>query len=384
MQMADEDRDKKTTDVRVTERELPKLLAAPAQEGEPRHERLTVEELQGRSNLLRDEHYEQVGQFIAESAMIMIAVTKANEAADTTKATGGTNRIVAYRRAGYDAIGAEVGRKSLILRRTIREPAAPPVRFVWLIDPSNTSAQFDPDDYPVTSLRPFFTHTTDENYAQATFAGAHAGLVRDLATSLLLVGRIDRFNARVATGGDLVADIRPIEPGMLIGEIERVTEMISERQVRTNRTSRWCFRLIAGFFIIAIFTFETFVKFFEHNPFVLLGYLGILTLIGAVVWVAQANAWQPDAEDYRAVAEMLRVQSAWWSAGIDERVDREHLQGASPDLIPIRYAGTAIIAWLLLRCGWTIPQADWSKVRGTGRSGTEDSAHSSALDRQKY
>ena len=81
-------------------------------------------------------------------------------------------------------------------------------------------------------------------YAQATFAGAHAGLVRDLATSLLLVGRIDRFNARVATGGDLVADIRPIEPGMLIGEIERVTEMISERQVRTNRTSRWCFSAI--------------------------------------------------------------------------------------------------------------------------------------------
>ena len=364
MRAADEDEKNQAPAPRVIVRELPKLFVAPAVAGEDDPDALTVQQLARPSNALRDEHYEQVGQFIAESAMIMIAVTRPDEKACTKHATGGTNRIVAYRRAGLDDAGARVAAKSRILRRTIREPIAPPVRFAWLINPYDKS--FEPTDYAVTPLRPFLTAASAESYQQATFKGAHANRARDLATSRLLAKRLDRFNAQTGTGGGIVADISPLTPATLVREAERVAEIISKRQGMTNRASRRCFGVMAALFVLAVFTFETFVKFFEHSPFMLLGYLGILGLIGVVVWFAQKKSWQADSEDYRAVAEMLRVQQAWWSAAIDERVDREHLQGASPDLIAVRYAGTAIIAWLLMRCGWIIPQrADWSAVRGS-------------------
>src|SRR3984893_12943403 len=76
--------------------------------------------------------------------------------------------------------------------------------------------------------------------------------------------------------------------------------------------------------------------------------------------------WEAVAEDYRAVAEILRVQRAWWSAGLNARVDREHLQGVDQDLAPIRDCAKTIIAWSLLRHGWSAgaPMLDWAHVRG--------------------
>src|ERR1700730_17068815 len=75
--------------------------------------------------------------------------------------------------------------------------------------------------------------------------------------------------------------------------------------------------------------------------------------------------WEAVAEDYRAVAEMRRVQRAWWSAGLPERVDREHLQGVDQDLAPIRDCAKMIIAWILLRHDGGRGRArDWRRVRG--------------------
>ena len=364
MKVADEDRDKGAPLVIV--RELPKLLAA-ASEGQPLSRALTVEDLQGKSNASRDEHYEQVGQFIAESAMIMIAVTSANESADTEKATGGTNRIVAYRRAGHDDVGAKVANKSRILRRTIREPIAPPSRFVWLIDPYAVHPTFGSDDYPVTPLEPFSTRTSADHYLKATCGSAGVGPEEMLATSLLLVGRLERFNAEIAAEG-LTADITTIEPERLTERTRGVTDIISNRQTEKNRKARLSFWGMAALFVLAVFTFEIFAKFFNQEPTALVAYLGILMLILTVWRLARGAHWHRDSEDYRAIAEMLRVQHAWWSAGLHERVDREHLLGASDDLTPVRYTGTAIIAWLLMRSAWATPHPDWGEVRGTART----------------
>ena len=56
----------------------------------------------------RNWYYEQVGQFIAESADILIAVMPKDATANSAEATGGTARIVGYRRIGRpDHIGHE-------------------------------------------------------------------------------------------------------------------------------------------------------------------------------------------------------------------------------------------------------------------------------------
>jgi hypothetical protein len=137
----------------------------------------------------------------------------------------------------------------------------------------------------------------------------------------------------------------------------------------TNWWSRRAFWCVAILFVVAIFTFETYAKFFNTSSTALGLYLMTLMLMGLVLWFARKKNWQANAEDYRAVAEMLRVQRAWWCAALHDRVDREHLQGASKDLLPVRDAATAIIAWLLVRRGWRdMPEPDWTMVRGDRRA----------------
>src|SRR5260221_12984329 len=90
-----------------------------------------------------------------------------------------------------------------------------------------------------------------------------------------------------------------------------------------------------------------------HDSALLLGsYLVILAGIGSMALRGRWLLGEAVAEAYRAVAESLRVQCAWWSAGLTARVDREHLQGVDQDLAPIRDCTRMIIAWILLRHGW--------------------------------
>jgi hypothetical protein len=357
----------------VTVRELPKLHVAPYVRGRSEPAVHTPDDLVHQADepiSLRDQHYEQVGQFIAESATIMIAVTKTGNSADTGRATGGTDRIVAYRRSGHaDESGADVARKSKVLRRDPREPIAPPARFVWLLDPYQEQTS-EPDGYPIEVLPPFRSHSITENYRQAAKlsdgTGHHELAPREqqIFESLVLARAFSRFNAQQAPCSG--ADIAPIAPGQLAPTLVAINKVINATQETTNTRSRCAFFKIAFLFVAAILTLETYAKFFPKHPVAMLLYLGLLGLVAVVLWRARKERWQANTEDYRGVAEMLRVQHAWWNAGLDERVDREHLQGASNDLSPVRDAATGIIAWLLLRRGWPgKAKADWPAVRGT-------------------
>jgi hypothetical protein len=151
-----------------------------------------------------------------------------------------------------------------------------------------------------------------------------------------------------------------------VDEIHIARRAISDRQGIAKNTSTRAFYGLAGFFLLAVFAFEIFAKFFPASPYWLGFYLGFLSLIGVLSTLARVRMWQPVAEDYRAVAEMLRVQRAWWEAGLTHRVDWEHLEGAAQDLAPIREAAKTVIVWTLLRCGWPDPDGsvNWIHVRG--------------------
>ena len=66
------------------------------------------------------------------------------------------------------------------------------------------------------------------------------------------------------------------------------------------------------------------------------------------------------------MTEMLRVQKVWWSAGVGERADRVHLQGAGADLLPIRDMARSLLGLVALRFDFApcaVPDDDWSIVR---------------------
>jgi hypothetical protein len=379
---------------RVLVRELPKLSLE-------RGGVATADQLSRQSErhdkTLRRNHYEQVGQFIAEISTIMIAVAGGHEQPETSEANGGTVRIVAYRRAGCpDAVGAAAARRSAVLRHEWSEVMLPPAGYVWLIDP------WKPDGtggYPVKVLPPLVDRCVDDVYTghpaedmpqdHETYVGPLRKLadalratppegndrapdtgLRRLRASLAVARGFERFHregsqAAEPAGAAVSVDLSPVAN---VGDaLNSARSRISSRQRQVNAYLRGDFYWLAVLFVLAVIIFETYAKFFHENAWLLGSYLVVLAWIGLRALRGRWMLWEAVAEDYRAVAEMLRVQRAWWSAGLDARVDREHLQGVDQDLAPIRDCAKMIIAWILLRHGWTDGRRtrDWAHVRGT-------------------
>jgi hypothetical protein len=322
----------------------------------------------------RRNHYEQVGQYIAETATIMIVVMDDDEQAEPSEATGGTARVVAVRRAGApDACGAAVARRSTILRSHWPETKPLSAGYVWLIDPVKEDRC---GRYPVRILEPLLDRSVEDIY------GGRPGRDRTredesvetpdtlhMRASLSAARGFDRFNLEKArkTGrqNPVVADLSLIDHVPNALNLERA--QIAERQRAINKHARNAFRMLAWLFVLAVLTYELFAKFFHDNWIPLTVYMGWFVLIVLVVFWEHMKLWEAVAEDYRAVVEMLRVQRAWFSAGLTERVDREHLQGVDPDLARIRDNARTLIAWIMLRGGLKgdPPARDWANVRGT-------------------
>jgi hypothetical protein len=387
-----------TPNPRVLVRELP--ILASERQGVATAERISRASARYNTAYRRN-HYEQVGQYIAETATIMIAVMSDDEQPDKSEANGGTARVVAYRRAGRpDVVGAAVARRSTVLRREWPDVIPPPAGHVWLMDPHREDRTAD---YPVKVLAPLADRSVEEVYAghpgrdaaperesyvgllrtmskawRAALAGPAAAAAavarraeaRQLRASLPVARGIDRYNKtkwQETGGAGVAAAADPSGVASVPDALNAERMQISALQRTVNEHAKLSFRWQAYLFVTAVIVFEVFAKFLHDSWVVLAIYLLVLAAIGVLVFLETSNLSQAVAEDYRAVAEILRVQRAWCSAGLEARVDREHLQGVDHDLAPIRDCAKTIIAWILLRRGWTgtAPARDWAHVRGT-------------------
>lgn len=320
---------------------------------------------------LRNRHYEQVGLWIAETANVLIAIMSASEAADKI---GGTARIVAVRRSTRpDPVAAEIISASTILSpRT--ELLRAPSGYVWLIDPW---AEPLCDAPPVTILPPAEDHVSGRAVYAAPAAlqwvKAAGGTARR-ESSIRQAGRLRESWRVMKIAGDFIRDSTapasaeveqsrtwPEAVGR-IGILLRISASLSEA---TNRASdeyrRTIYRLLA-YFVLAVFVIETFAKFSPENPYVLGGYLIALGLAMLSYLRAGSKDLQPTAEDRRAIQEALRVQAAWWQAGLDDRVDFVHLKGADQDLARVLGAIRNVIAYALIACRWRAQPANWKAL----------------------
>jgi hypothetical protein len=289
----------------------------------------------------RRAHYEQVSQWIAEAATILIAV--AEEGAPQPKeANGATPRTIAVRRQGQpeDEAGRNVARRSLVLQSEWSVPLPSPKRYVWLIDPRARTVE---NAYGVRVLPP-----ADDLRAESSEAEQEEWL----ADSLFTVEAFEQFNHNPGTGANAWTAAREDAPDYPIDILRKIRGELRERTKDAKGKSHWAFRWLAILFLAAVLLFEAFAKFAPSWWLPILIYLLPMGGIGAVVYFARKRRWQPLYEDYRAVSEMLRVQRAWWAAGLPNRVDREHLRGVDPDLARVRDAVTTMLALVWLRSSW--------------------------------
>ncbi len=273
----------------------------------------------------RADHYEQAGLFIAERCAILIAVVRAGERPDRI---GDIGRLVRHRLRGDldDAARIIVQRSRVLLEPApLDEPLASPV---WLVDLSTV----DREQKRTTQagLTPLFP-------AEDNSAPTH-----QLRECFRLADRLNEFNIRTQQlDQDKLRNPTSAEPDMPhpSARLSELMHALSTIQMDMNGKLKWTFWALACLFCIAFFMFEAQIDLNERWG--VFGYIGALVLGIAIYKFAWARRWQPFAQDYRAVAEALRVQIAWWNCGLvgpRHRVDRFYLRGATGSLGLVRAA----------------------------------------------
>jgi hypothetical protein len=320
---------------------------------------------------LRRRHYEQVGLWIADTANVLIAVMPQNEATDKI---GGSARIVACRRGGRpDWTTREIIHASRVLAPR-PELIRPPQGYVWLIDPSSATEAVAP---PVIVLPPF----ADE--IERCAGSEKPGYLYDGDTIVDQQNRADRkrhlrlseVSFHIAKRHERVKSARteqtseqarrpvgwPVSADPA-GVLSDIANALGKSARQAEERSRGVFRSITWLFLLAILSFEIYTKFYPHEPRWILIYAILFALIVGFYLFARSKRWQAIAEDRRAVREILRVQLAWWRAGLPNRVDFVHLQGADHDLGRVRDVARSAIVWARSVCRFRSPVESWPLV----------------------
>jgi hypothetical protein len=326
---------------------------------------------------LRRWHYEQVGLWIADTANVLIAVMPRGE---TTDKIGGTARIVACRRGGRpDATAAQIIAASTELAP---RPALyrPPEGYVWLIDPTPARDPASPElpslDPPVVVLPPAahederkgaYRSPGELTFNTGTHDVGHADEQPDQETLLrrsTALLRVAEHYARDSRGRSADSSQPAAWPHASdpADELETVSKGLRDRGYKATNKSRHTFYSLVTLFLLAVLAFEVYAKFLSSNSYFLLPYLVLLCAIIRLYYVARREEVQPIAEDRRAVREVLRVQHAWWRAGLTDRVDFTHLKGADSDLSRVREAARNVIIWAQRSCPDCEPAEQWKAV----------------------
>jgi hypothetical protein len=355
---------------------LSKLPAASAR-GSIAEASYTADELRrlpDQPNPVRTAHYEQLGLVLAERSTVLIAVMPESE---VPAKLGGTAQVVAHRLNGWRAdwpppAAASVAAAS---REFIVPPdlAASGSNDVWLVPIGATDGKPDVVDLRFLrgrgEIQQRWPHPLDDagpreappvkrifervaKSAKELRSGRFAGTDRDVlirhgqpflrrALSTSRVFRVvETFNRRAATVGiskppswDRSIATNPADPCQWspIAAADCLRRTLSDVQVVHKRRVRFTVFALAGLAWLSIFLLELYLELHDWSVVPLLPPLYVVTVAAmiALLWVARHRSWAAVAEDYRMVAEALRVQIAWWHFGLigrHERVDQRALR----------------------------------------------------------
>jgi len=305
------------------------------------------------TNPFRVMHYEQLGLWLAHAATLLIAVLPKGEQPDQA---GGTARVVQYRLSGRpDTVAMRVMEASVAV--------APPQPLdiaalgpLWLIDA--------PSDEP--SRRPFVAALDESDRHGRT---GSRGAERQIKSSLVMAHAFDGLawrSGRADTGKSFAWRKGDVDPITVIGAVHAEIDRIQGRHKHRLVSSSY---VLAALFWLAVGAFGVveLARYAAENLIIwaLGSYLVLAASAVIVHWTIDRHHWQRITEDYRGVIEALRVQRAWWQAGLAgpaDQVDRYFLTAAPLPFSYVRQAVRNIVQWARLSGSPHMPKHDWRQV----------------------
>lgn len=239
----------------------------------------------------REHGYVATGRFIAQYSHLLVAFWDGQ----TSRGAGGTADVISMRLTGQVQSGDVESIPYL--------PDIGPVEHV--VTPRTSSP------------RPANPFTTKRLYPKWFGSAREVGAVFNG-----LFGSIDVYNV------DLATTLAPAGDPPLLAIMERTDTAANRLQRHTHRFH--VMLLICAFFVAA-------VQVIAHFPAV--WKVSGLAIAFLVYWWARRHDYENRYQDYRAIAEGLRVQNAWYCAGLRHRlVDNAYLKMQEGDLQWIRMA----------------------------------------------
>jgi len=268
----------------------------------------------------RDRQYERLGEYLVRYSQILIAIHDP----DRARKPGGTG----------DVVGLKLQRDSRsrrIFRARMNAEGAGPVYLMAARTISSGRSYSVAGDSPALKCERVLPHGT----TWAEYAARY---------SLL-----DRFNCDVAHAGksfsQSVAKSREYlfvegEPIHLSGAMEWVVKVYSRADALAVRCSERGLRIwLAAFFMLALAgLFLALSHFPGGSENFLYGYYGCLALASVLVLWESKTGLRGRHEDYRALAEALRVQFFWMAAGLTDLAADQYLRKQAGETVWIRDA----------------------------------------------
>jgi len=277
--------------------------------------------------------YEQLAVFLAQNSHVLLAIWNGQEGGEP----GGTSQVVALKRADRNAQHYD---------RRIRIG-----RFEHPLDMAEPG--------PVHHIGAANCKAGNDRAVQGVVAGGHRVLWPEGADHRrrydAACAQIAAFNievrrlpaaaraqvARCMHGllPDAVADAAPIGIRRLRAAFGASDYLAQKFQTR----SRLVLRLFA-FLALAVIASQAFVTDDVWSSEALAIYFGAILSAWMLHWLASARAWQTKFQDYRALAEALRVQFFWALADSAEQVTDSYLRNHADALAWIRFALDGIVS----------------------------------------
>jgi hypothetical protein len=357
------------------------------------------------SNAQRNAHYEQLALILAERATVFIAVMPENE---TPGLPGGSAQAVAHRLNGWRADWPPPN--SVAVAEASREFVMPPPLAkstsgdVWLVSVGSGDSKAPHSAFRVLHRReetePLWPQPLENMPHRrgliAKLRGRRPSSRQDRATvtardipvgfsapftrfvSRSGAGRVARaieaFNRRSSQSElrkpppwDKTIEANPADPAKWspVAVADQIRGTLSDLQVihkQKIRKAAWALGVLAW---VSIACLEIGLEFNKapitpaaastwYDYLVAMVPLAYVLTVGASIFLletARRHAWAPLTEDYRMVAEALRVQMAWWQFGMIERrdwVDQHILRYDAREFQLIRQGLAAILE--SLRC----------------------------------
>jgi hypothetical protein len=265
----------------------------------------------------RDRQYELVGKYIAQQSQILIALW---DGVDSER-VGGTASVVNFQREGVPGPEAFA----------LEAPEGFPVYHILTPRLKNPYPQGE-----VLNLRKLYPRVFQGNDAQAEKYYSK------------MFARLDEFNRSIVpTDRSLAKDIKKSKNYLLQGV--REDELPAGMEQALNRYAVadalaigfqqklfWAQVGLHAFTFLAFFLFLLFVHLPKHSPLYWRLSAGFVIVVFGLWKLCRKQAFDADHEDYRAIAEGLRVKFFWKLAGIEDSVADHYLGKLRSELDWIR------------------------------------------------